>query len=178
MSELAGLLDANLSRDAPRVLSVRAIMDLSLPTSELAELMAGTSDKSSRAYRSARRQAERLRKKPSTRIRETTRRRVQGVSRQRSARLAAFRAHGGDMRVLIVNNMSEVNVREEWLPPGGWVHLPARTMRSVIRYWGEGDHELAAGYLYGAFLERYAVPNIDEWQDSTEVIGLELEPTR
>lgn len=79
------------------------------------------------------------------------------------------------MRVLIVWYEGQ---RQEWLPPGRWVRINPAAMRQVIQDWVEGDVQLAAGLLYSTFLEQYEVPNIDDWQMETEVIGLELEPAK
>ena len=176
---LAQLLDQNLSQDvrpgAPHTLQEVSALGRQGRT-ELAELLAGTPNKQSREYRSARRQVERWAKKPGTRIEQRSRNRLAGAGRQaRSPRLTAFRAHGGEMRVKV----SWYEERKpEWLPPQRWIHITQKAMRAVIRYWADGDTQLAAGLLFTEFAERYNVPNVDDWLADVVVQDLRLEPTR
>jgi hypothetical protein len=140
----------------------------------VAEAIAGTGNKRSREYKNARRRVERWQSRGVTRIKPSSRRQLEGATRTYgNERHDRFRRIGADMRVQI--SWYEGN-RLEWLPPGRWVRIPAATMRRVIQTWSEEDVNLAAGELYTAFLAEYEVPNIDDWQMETEVVGLELEP--
>jgi hypothetical protein len=179
---LATLLDKNLSQGAPSPLelpSVEAIVEslTRAGRTEMAELLAGTTNKRSREYKAARRRVTRWQQRGVGRITPKSQRQLEGVRRRfpESERVTAFRTNGAYMRVQIAWYEGH---RTEWLPPGKWVGISAVTMRSVVRYWVEGDSDTAAGALYSAFLEAYEVPNIDDWQMETEVIGLELEPAK
>jgi hypothetical protein len=180
---LAQLLDANLSQGVAYVEVEETINfgDLAGPSmteqrSAFAEALAGTTDKKSREYKAARRNVERWVKgrRPMT----VSRRRIAGARRQESARLSAFRVHGGDCRLQV----SWYETRKpEWLPPNSWVHLRQPVMRRIIRYWAEGDeegHALAAGLLFREFVEQYAVPNPEDWERDVIVIDLRLKPSQ
>jgi len=144
---------------------------------ELAELLSGTSDKKSKAYKTARRNAERWAPKSGKKPRQPTvrsRRRIGGARRQQDARLAQFRRHGGEMRVKISWYGSRA---PEWLPPHRWQHIRQRQMRKVVSLWAEGEHELAAEELFFEFLDQYGVPNPLDWLADTEIIDLRLIPS-
>lgn len=192
---LAGeLLDSELSRGLPsEVEAEHEIIDFGslLPgeVSELAETLAGTSDKKSRAYKSQRRKVERW--NPSQRARargvrpmrpsETGRARLRSASRQASDRIRRFRAHGGDMRVFVIWGSAvsaSKNRKGEWLPPGEWIHIRQQVMRRVINEWADGSHDAAASTLFREFLEQYKVGNVEDFESDAEVIELRLEPTR
>lgn len=173
---LADLLDANLRRgERPRGLLDLTVLDRAGRT-ELAEALAGTTNKRSREYKSARRRVERWQRQGTRRITPRSQKQLDSARRTfGNQRHDEFRRRGADMRVQIVWYEGH---RTEWLPPGRWVRITAGTMRYVIQTWSENEVELAAGALYTAFLEQYEVPNIDDWQAETEVIGLELEPAK
>lgn len=177
--DLPELLDARLGRGAQTVEEYDEVIDfgdLAGPANTgertaFAELLAGTADKKSKAYKAARRNVERWVKgrKPIV----VSRRRIIGARRQASEELARFRLHGANMRVLV----SWYGDRKpEWLPPHRWVSIRQSAMRQTIREWAEGDHEQAAETLFEEFLIRYEVPNVGDWLADVEVIGLRLEP--
>lgn len=178
---LPDLLDAALSQDVPSSRELPPLGEVignltRAGRTEMAELLAGTTDKRSRDYKTARRRVERWQRRGVTRITPKSRRQIEGARRvPESRRLRAFRSRGADMRVLITWYQGQ---REEWLPPGGWLRIKAASMRAVIRYWSEDDPQTAAAALYSAFLKEYKVPNYDDWANETEVIDLELEPVK
>jgi hypothetical protein len=174
MSELGELLDIQLSRGAmesgPTVLDLRELGREQI--SELAEAMSGVARTGSpTAYRSARRQLERWRKGGVT-LRPRSIERLQSAKRQANARLRQFKQSGAEMKVLVSWYASR---RSEWLPPNRWIHIPRETMRSVIRQWADGDAGGAAWRLFEIFLERYDVPNVDDWLADAVVLDLRLE---
>jgi hypothetical protein len=180
---LAQLLDANLSQGVQyvEVQEVFNFGDLAGPDrtqdrSAFAEALAGTADKKSREYKAARRNVERWVKgrRPMT----ISRRRIVGARRQSNARLSAFRVHGGDCRLQVSWYESR---KPEWLPPNSWVHLRQQVMRRIIRYWSEDTDEgrqLAAGLLFREFIDRYQVPNPEDWERDVIVIDLRLVPSK
>jgi hypothetical protein len=175
--QLPDLLDENLRRGEQASSFSEILLDLAgldrAGRTELAELLSGTSNKRSREYKNARRRVERWEKNGTARITPKSRKQLRGARRSfGNERHDRFRRAGANMRVLITWYEGQ---REEWLPPGRWLHIAPPTMTAVIQYWSEGDVEIAAGALYSAFLDTYGVPNIDDWQMETEVIGLELE---
>jgi hypothetical protein len=180
---LAQLLDANLSQGVSYVEVEETInfgdlagADMAPQRTAFAEALAGTADKKSKAYKAARRNVERWVKGRKPMV--VSRRRIAGARRQESARLRAFRAHGGECRLQVSWYESR---RPEWLPPKAWVHLRQRAMRAIVRHWAEGDDEgkqLAAGTLFREFVEQYKVPNPDDWERDVVVVGLRLVPAR
>jgi hypothetical protein len=176
---LAQLLDANLSQGVSYVEVEETIdfgelagPDKTADRTAFAELLSGTTDKKSKAYKAARRNVERWVR--GRRPMVISRRRIASARRQTSARLSAFRVHGGDCRLQVSWYESR---RPEWLPPKAWVHVRQPVMRAVIRDWSDGDHELAAGRLFREFVERYQVPNPDDWERDVIVIDLRLQPS-
>jgi len=176
-ADLAQLLDRNLSRDLQRGGELTLIEVANLTTrgrSELAEAIAGTANRKSREYLSARRQVERWAKKPGTRIKTRSRRRLSGAGRQtRSPRLTAFRRSGAEMQLQIE---WYVGRRLEWVPAGRTQHIPRNPMCRVIRSWGEGEPEEAAGLLLAEFAEQYQVPDVLDWLPDVVIHDLRLEP--
>jgi hypothetical protein len=177
---LPQLLDANLSQGVEYV-EVQEVVDfgglagpsMTAERSAFAELLAGTTDKKTKAYKAARRNVERWVKGRKPMV--ISRRRIAGARRQSSARLAAFRAHGGECRLQVSWYESR---RAEWLPPKAWVHLRQRAMRQIVRYWADGDPQLAAGALFREFVEQYRVPNPDDWERDVIVLDLRLVPSQ
>jgi hypothetical protein len=144
---------------------------------ELAELLSGVEGpgrSKSKAYRSARRQAERM-TKPGSKVKPkpATLRRVQGALRQQNERVRSFKAHGANMRVL-VSVFSDS--KPGWLPPHDWIQMPREVMRTVTRMWAAGEKAEAADTLFVEFLIRYNVPNPEDWLREAEIIALKLEP--
>jgi hypothetical protein len=177
--DLPQLLDQNLGRDvqagAPHTLIEVSALGREGRT-ELAELLAGTTNKKTREYRSARRQVERWAKKPGTKIKTRSRQRLRGAGREaRSPRLQAFRRHGAEMRLQIE---WYVGRRLEWVPAGRTQHIPREAMRRVIRTWAEGEIDEAAGLLLAEFAEQYKVPDVLDWLPDVVIHRLHLEPTR
>lgn len=180
---LPELLDAQLGRglaafDPTEVELVE--VDLVMPglsrsesLTAYAELLAGTSDKKSKAYKTARRNAERWSR--GRRPKPVSRRRIAGARRQQDETLAAFRRHGGEMRVKVSWYGER---RPEWLPPHRWQHIRQRQMRQVVRLWAEGEPWEAADHLFREFLHGYGVPNPDDWMADVEVIELRLIPSK
>ena len=164
---LAAELSKGISREQPLVVSKLTRIE----RTELAELLAGTSEKRSSAYKAARRNVERWEKgrKPMP----ISLARLTRAGRERNALIAAYRGRGADTRVL-VDGYGNI---KGWLPPHGWLHLPREAMRRIIRYWAEGDHELAAGAYFDAFLAAYRVPNYETWAMELTVVDLRLRPT-
>lgn len=177
---LPELLDAELRRGERQSGFGETLLDVAgldrAGRTELAELLAGTSNRRSKEYKSARRRVERWQSRGTVRITPRSRKQLEGARRSfGNERHDRFRRHGANMRVQIVWYEGQ---RTEWLPPGRWQPIPRGPMRQVIQDWTEGEIELAAGLLYSTFLAEYGVPNIDDWQMETEVIGLELEPAK
>lgn len=176
---LPQLLDANLSQGVAYVEVEETINfgdlagpDMTAQRSAFAEALAGTADKKSKAYKAARRNVERWVK--GRRPMVVSRRRIAGARRQESERLRAFRAHGGEVRLQVSWYESR---RPEWLPPQAWVHVRQQVMRAIIRDWAEGDAQLAAGRLFREFIDRYNVPNPEDWERDVVVVDLRLVPT-
>jgi hypothetical protein len=183
MSDLAQLLDANLSQGTTQLVLEEETIDLSRlgreQISELAEAMAGVGRKGSpTAYRSARRQLERWRKGGVT-PRLRSRERLRGARRQATARLTAFRARGADMRIYMVWGSAASARRKrrgEWLPPHEWIQIARTVMRRVIREWAQGELEEAADLLFVEFLQSYGIDNAEDFMEGAEVLELLLEP--
>lgn len=177
MADIGELLDQQLSRGAFELDTNETVLDLAQlgreQISELAEAMSGVGRAGSpTAYRSARRQLERWRKggvTPTVRSRD----RLRGAKRHANARLRAFRARGGNMRLQVSWYGSR---RPEWLPPQRWVHIRRPIMQQVIRKWASGDSESAAKTLLTEFYERYDVPNLEDWGRDVTVLDILLEP--
>jgi hypothetical protein len=176
---LAQLLNAELSKGLERAEVVEETIDLrtldgpenKLERTALAELLAGTDEKKSKAYKAQRRNVERWAKGRAPKM--VSIRRIVNARRQQSARLRAYRERGGEMRVKV---MWYAERRAEWLPPRRWIHQPREVMRSVIRKWARDEHEAAANELWREFLERYEVPNVKDWLRDVIVVDLMLEP--
>lgn len=179
IGDLAGELDAALGRGVSEVVVEEEVIDfgdLAGPEhrddrSAFAELLAGTSDKKSKPYKAARRNVERW-VKGRTPV-AISRQRIVGARRQQSARLAAFRKHGGLMRMLVSWYASR---RPEWLPPGRWTAIRQQPMRRVVRAWSEGRHEAAADLLLGEFLRQYDSDEKMGGLADVELLELRLEP--
>lgn len=180
---LAQLLDANLSQGVAYVEVQETVdfgelagPDMTAQRSAFAEALAGTGDKSSKAYKAARRNVERWVK--GRRPMVVSRRRIAGARRQESERLRAFRLHGGECRLQVSWYESR---KPEWLPPKAWVHIRQQVMRAVIRDWSTGDdegHQLAAGRLFREFVDQYEVPNPEDWERDVIVVDLRLVPSQ
>lgn len=180
---LAQLLDANLSQGVQYVEVQETVNfgDLAGPErtqdrSAFAEALAGTTDKKTREYKAARRNVERWVK--GRRPMVVSRRRIAGARRVSNARLAAFRRHGGDCRLQVVWYEAR---RPEWLPAKAWVHIRQQVMRAIVRDWAEDTDEgrlLAAGRLFREFIDRYQVPNPEDWERDVIVIDLRLVPSK
>jgi hypothetical protein len=178
---LPELLDANLSQGVDELQVVEETIDMReldgpenrYERTAMAELLAGTDDKKSRAYKAQRRNVERWAKgrKPMP----ITVRRIVSARRQSSLRLRAFRNHGANMRVQVSWYAER---RREWLPPNRWITIPTREIREVIREWAQGRLIAAAAMLWREFLHRYNVPNIEDWERDVIVVDLRLEPAR
>jgi hypothetical protein len=178
---LPELLDAELSQGVDEVEVVEETIDFgdlagpehTAERTAFAELLAGTEDKKSRAYKAARRNVERWVKgrRPVT----VSVRQIVTARRQQSERVRAFRLHGGEMRVQVSWYAER---KREWLPPQRWVHVRQRVMREVVRAWAAGALERAAGVIWREFLEQYNVPNIRDWMRDVIVTDLRLEPSR
>lgn len=146
---------------------------------ELAELLSGTSDKKSKAYRTARRNVERW--SPSERMRArgahvrqpnvVSKERLGVARKQQNEYLRRLRLRGGEMRVLIVISSD----RPRWKPPHDWIHIRQAPMRRTLRLWAEGDHETAAAVLFGEFMDQYSVANPEDWERLSEVEEMRLE---
>lgn len=147
--------------------------------SELAEVLAGTADKKSRAYKSARRRVERWEPGPGRRPVKPTKvnqRRLRGARRQQSATMREFRQLGGAMKLQIEWYLDRGS---EWVPPHNqYVHIPIKGMRSVLRLWSEDEREEAADELLREFLRRYKVGNPSDWLMTIVVLDLRLFPSR
>jgi hypothetical protein len=152
--------------------------------SELASLLAGTDDKRTRKYKSARRQAERWSPSPRARARGvkartptlSSRTRLRIARRQQDDRLRSFRLHGGAMKVSVLWYHGGKGRRVEVLPPHYWVHIRQLVMRRVVRLWAAGEKQDAARELFDEFMLQYDIPNPGDWLSDTEIVGLELEP--
>lgn len=190
--DFAPLLDAELSAGlaqfdpdvpvAPTMGFVVPGLDRTQSLSELAELLSGTSDKKSRAYKSARRQAERW--SPSERARARgikartptvrARERLGRARRQQNTYLRQLRLHGGSMKIFV--KWASGDTKGRWKPPAYWVHIRQQVMREVLRDWADGRNARAERTLFAEFLEQYEVPNPDDWFQGAEVQQLRLVP--
>lgn len=178
--DLAELLDVSLSEGAGELEVVEETIDFAdlagpeqaRERTAFAELLSGTSDKKSRAYRAQRRNVERWVKgrRPIT----ISVQRIVTARAQQSARVAAFRLHGANVRMRVSWYAER---KPEQLPPNRWLHVRQSVMRQVVREWARGDHEAAADTLRAEFLEQYQVPNPDDWQRDVTVLDLQLEPS-
>jgi hypothetical protein len=144
----------------------------------LAELLAGTTNKSSRAYKSAYRQAERWMVVPGSgrKPRQPTlpsRLRLRAARKQMNERLANYRQYGAFMRVLIVWYQGS---KEQWIPPHHYLKISREVMRRVIRTWAADERQEAWDDLWEQFLIRYKVPNIEDWLKDVQVVELDIRP--
>jgi hypothetical protein len=153
----------------------------------LAELLSGTDNRSSRAYLSARRQAERWLPSEAMLARGIkarqpvlpSRLRLASVRRLLDQRIKDMRVHGADMR-LRVSWYGER--RQEWLPPHRWIHIRAFATRTVIKLWSDDQIDRAAELLMQEFVSYpgagygYEVPNPADWLRDVVVVELLLEP--
>lgn len=142
--------------------------------SELAEALAGSSERSSRAYRSQRRNVERWAKGRVPML--VTIRRIIDVQTARRRLWARMRAAGADVRFFVSWYAER---KAEWLPPGGWLRFPAEYIGPVLDLAErdtERDWERAAGLLWRTFLQLYNVPNPRDWQRDVEIIDLRVKP--
>lgn len=185
IGELPELLDARLGEGVASVEVIEETIDFgdlagpehTADRTLFAELLAGTSDKKSRAYKAQRRNIERWVKgrKPVV----VSRRRIVSARRQQSHRIARFRRHGALMRLRVLWYGGADGRKPEWLPPHRWIRIPREVIRRVIRLWATRDADDlrdAAVLLLREFLERYDVPNPDDWERDAEIIDLLLEP--
>lgn len=194
-TQIGELLEAELALGSPDIagLSLPSIrvQSLMLPglnwsenTTQLAELLSDDAPKSSKAYKRARRQAERWNPSPAQARRGvkprqpklSSRQELLAARRQQTDRMRRLKLHGADMRLQCLWYAGSQGRKLENLPPGGWIHIPQRDTRTVIRMWADGHADAAAELLWFTFLERYGVGNPMEWLADAEVIGLTLRP--
>lgn len=129
---------------------------------ELAELLSGTSDKKTRAYKSARRQVERWNPiKPDRRPQRPTR--SQGRL-QLATRTQRIRNTGANVRFQIQWYEGRA---PEWVPANTYLAIPGDVMREA-----EGN-PLA---LWTAFLVAYNVPNVRDWLQNVRIIETDVRP--
>lgn len=140
--------------------------------SELAELLSGSSDRRSRAYRSARRRLER--QQPSETLRARGRRPAKPTPRsERQLRQARRRRDitGADVRLRIRWYAAR---RPEWIPPGRRIHVPREVMRAAARYRDEGEERLADEAIYAAVVERYVpADQLENWLEQVELLEVD-----
>lgn len=147
---------------------------------EWAEHLSGTSNKKSKAYKTARRNLERWSPSPAARARGAKPRRVTTRLREKvataiddaDATANALRG-GAEMKLLISWYSSR---KPEWVPPHYNLHIDGFVMDHVIDAWENGHSEDAGGELWFAFLRAYNVPNIEDWMENVELRELQMEP--
>lgn len=139
--------------------------------SELAEALAGSSERSSRAYRSQRRNVERWAKGRVPML--VTIRRIINVQTARRRLWATMRAAGADVRFKVSWYAER---KPEWLPPGDWLRLKAAEIGPVLDLAERDAWERAAGLLWRTFLKVYNVPNPTDWLRDVEIIDLRVRP--
>lgn len=131
--------------------------------SELAESLAGTSDKKSRAYKSARRQVERWHPlKPGRRAqqpRAAVRPRIEQITEAVHMRFV-----GALVRLHVAWYKGQ---KGQWLPPNNWLPFTASE-------WRESEDD--DGRLFELFLEKYNVPNPLDWLRDGEVTDRAVRP--
>lgn len=147
----------------------------------LAEILAGTSDKKTRGYRNARRQAERwipARGRKAATPTLPSRLRLGRARAEETERVQSMRERGCEMKLRVLWYGSRR--KPEWLPPGPgrWVHISEWHMRRVINLWADGDSEEAADELIREFLKAYGVPNPTDWLAEAEIEDMRLELVR
>ncbi len=139
--------------------------------SELAEALSGSSERSSRAYRSQRRNVERWAKGRQPML--VTIRRIINVQTARRRLWARMRSAGADVRFRVSWYAER---KAEWLPPGTWLRFPATAIRPVLDLAERDAWDSAAGQLWRTFLVLYKVPNVDDWLRDVEIIDLRVRP--
>lgn len=144
--------------------------------SELAEALAGTTDRRSRAYKTARRQAERWLPREGRRASvpsPAARGRLRVVRFHQQANVRAIRDQGASVMFSIAFYEGQ---RPQWVPAHEYRHIPAATMREVTDLWAEDRPIEAANVLYETFLAAYDVPNPDDWIGNNIHHELRLRP--
>lgn len=148
----------------------------------LAEELAGTSDKSTREYRSARaavgrwypsRTARRRGVRPVQPSAESEQR-LRAIQRKRGERVQRFR-RGAQMK-LRFQWYGDRNA--EWRPdsPGAYVAIREWVMRRVVNLWAAGEPLEGWEELLREFLKQYGVPNPLDWLRDVEIVDLRLVP--